>query len=52
MTEQQPLDKEELLAKYELGTYLNGLQDALYMTKPEIRRAIKTIIESEEDYND
>jgi hypothetical protein len=38
---------EELLARYELGTYLDGLRDALKSTKPEIKRAIKIIVESE-----
>lgn len=39
------ISKEELLVKEELGTYLEGLVDALQMTKAEIRKAIKIIIE-------
>lgn len=41
------MDKDELLAKEELATYLDGLRDALYMTKPQIKRAIKIIVEEE-----
>lgn len=41
------MDENELLAKYELGTYLDGLKDALDMTKAEIRQAIKIILEAE-----
>lgn len=37
-------NKAELLARAELGTYLEGLADALVMSKPEIRKAIKIII--------
>jgi len=38
---------KELLAKQEMRTYLDGLTDALDMTKPQIKKAILTIIESE-----
>ena len=41
------MDKDELLARYELSTYLDGLRDALEMTKPQIKKAIKIIEESE-----
>lgn len=41
------MDKDDLLAKYELNTYLDGLRDALYMTKLQIKRAIKIIEEGE-----
>lgn len=43
------MDKEELLAKQELDTYLQGLIDALEMTKPQIRKAIKIITEEEDE---
>lgn len=38
---------QELIDKHELGTYLDGLRDALSMNKNEIRKAIKVIEESE-----
>lgn len=41
------MTKEYILAAAELGTYLDGLKDALKMTKPEIRKAIKIIQEEE-----
>jgi len=41
------MSEDELLAKYELGTYLDGLRDSLEMTKSEIRKAIKIIEEGE-----
>ena len=41
------MSENELLDKHEMGTYLDGLRDALEMTKPEIRRAIKIIEEGE-----
>jgi len=34
---------EELIANHEHGTYLDGLRDALEMTKAEIRKAIEII---------
>lgn len=40
------MDKETLLTNQELGTYLEGLMDALEMTKPQIRKAIKIIQEN------
>jgi hypothetical protein len=40
-------DEEELLARYELSTYLDGLRDALELTKAEIKKAIKIIEEAE-----
>lgn len=40
------MDKDELLAKHELGTYLDGLYDALNMSKPQIKKAIKIIVEN------
>lgn len=42
------INRNDLLAKAELSTYLDGLADALSMTKPEIRQAIKIIIEAED----
>lgn len=41
------MQKEELLANHELGTYLDGLRDALGMTKSQIKRAIDIIEEGE-----
>jgi hypothetical protein len=40
--------KEELLARYEGGTYLMGLRDALEMTPAQIRKAIEIILKGEE----
>ena len=40
------MDKEELLAKEELSTYLDGLKDALEMSKPELRKVIKFLMEN------
>lgn len=40
------IGKKELLARYELSTYLDGLRDALNMSETEIKKAIKTIEES------
>lgn len=37
------MDKQDLLAKAELGTYFQGLCDALDMTKPQLKKAIKII---------
>lgn len=47
------LSKDELVAKYELGTYFEGLCDALEMSKAELRKAIKILEESDfEEYNE
>lgn len=40
------MTKEDLLANQEVGTYLDGLRDALEMTKPQLRKAIKIIEEN------
>jgi hypothetical protein len=45
-------EKEYLLAKAELSTYLDGLCDALNMTKPEIRKAINFLAEHVDDMGD
>jgi hypothetical protein len=39
------LTKQEILASHEVGTYLDGLRDALGMTHKEILRAIKIIVD-------
>lgn len=39
------LSPEELFDKQELRTYLDGLRDALNMTKPQLRKAIKILEE-------
>lgn len=41
------MDEQQLLDKHEFGTYLDGLYDALTMSKAEIRQAIKIITESD-----
>lgn len=38
------LTKQELLDSYETCTYLDGLKDALDMTKEEIQKAIDIIV--------
>jgi hypothetical protein len=38
------LRKKELLAKNELGTYFEGLCDALEMTPEQLKKAINTIL--------
>lgn len=38
------IDKKELLAKAELGTYLEGLTDARDMTRKELEKAIDLIV--------
>ena len=35
------MNKDDLLAKQELGTYLEGLCDALSMTKPQIKKRLR-----------
>ena len=42
---------KELLAKQENRTYVDGLTDALSMTRLDIKTAILTIVESEGYYN-
>jgi hypothetical protein len=37
------MDIQDLLNRQELGTYLDGLKDALNMSKSEIRKTIKII---------
>ena len=44
------MDEKELIAKAELGTYLDGLKDAQYMTTRKIKQAIKIIIESNDEF--
>jgi len=38
------ISKEELIAKHEHGTYLDGLYDAQDMTKKEIANAIEIVV--------
>ena len=38
------IDKKELLAKQELGTYLEGLADARDMTEKELEKAIDLLV--------
>lgn len=38
------MDEQEILDNHEMGTYLDGLRDALKMSKAEIKRAIKIIV--------
>lgn len=40
------MTEQELMAKCELSTYLDGLKDAQYMSKADLQKAIKTIQES------
>lgn len=40
--------KEEILAKAQLGTYLEGLCDAYGMTKKQIEKTIDIIVENDD----